>query len=204
MGRQSASERDSESAVLEWLSSADNPAVRYLTVRELADPRPSDHALALLRRDMQGWAPLQQILALQLDDGSFPYGQKTPTMQPTFWVLCLMARCGLDTGDEPVLRAAREGLRHEAHRPGPLRADENAFTVSDVSVDHDPQGVRLRPSLVERAVGHAGQLLRYGPQELGVVGVVGSVVGWHDLRVSALFHEAARPEVLTADRVGIG
>ena len=116
----------------------------------------------------------------------------------------LMARCGLDTGDEPVLRAAREELRHEAHRPDPLRADWNAFTVSDVSVDHDPQGVRLRPSLVERAVGHAGQLLRYGPQELGVVGVVGSVVGWHDLRVSALFHEAARPEVLTADRVGIG
>jgi hypothetical protein len=88
--------------LLEWLSSSDNPPIRYLTARDLVEPHPSADMLARLRREILPWEPLQRILALQLPDGSFPYGQKTPTAQPTFWALCLMARCGLDVTDEPV------------------------------------------------------------------------------------------------------
>jgi hypothetical protein len=41
---------------------------------------------------------------MQLEDGNFPKGQKTPTAQPTFSALCLLHRCGLDVTDEPVAR----------------------------------------------------------------------------------------------------
>ncbi len=96
---------ETETAVIEWLSSPENPATRYLVARDLVDPRPSSRVLTDLRHEMLTWGPLNQIVELQLDDGSFPQGQKTPTTQPTFWALCLMARCGLDVSDEPVRRA---------------------------------------------------------------------------------------------------
>ena len=93
-----------DASVLEWLSSPANPPARYLTARDLVQPCPSDSTLRDLRREILGWEPLQQILAMQLEDGSFPYQQKTPTAQPTLWALCLMNRCGLDVTDEPVTR----------------------------------------------------------------------------------------------------
>ncbi len=54
---------------------------------------------------MLEWKPLQEVLSLQLRDGSFPYQQKTPTAQPTFWALHIMERCGMKVGDEPVAQA---------------------------------------------------------------------------------------------------
>ncbi|MCZ7583700.1 MAG: terpene cyclase/mutase family protein [Deltaproteobacteria bacterium] len=107
----------SDKALLDWLSAAENPAVRYLSARDLGHPRRSARALAAMRRDTLNWAPLRKVLARQQDDGSFPHGQKTSTAQPTFWALLLMERCGLDLRDEPVTRAmdyleknhAREG-----------------------------------------------------------------------------------------------
>jgi len=95
---------DHDGALVAWLSSPDNPPVRYLTARDLVEPRPSAATLAGLRRAISTWTPLQQILALQQPDGSFPAGQKTPTAQPTFSALRLMARCGMDITDEPVRR----------------------------------------------------------------------------------------------------
>ncbi len=91
-------------ALLEWLSTPSNPPVRYLTARDLVEPRPATGTLKGLREEILAWEPIQRILALQLEDGSFPKGQKTPTAQPTFWALRLMHRCGLDVTDEPVAR----------------------------------------------------------------------------------------------------
>jgi hypothetical protein len=73
---------------MKWLTSPQNPAVRYLM-----DPDPS-RKRAILR-----WGPMKKILALQKEDGSFisPVG--------TFRALTYMHRCGLDAGDEPVARA---------------------------------------------------------------------------------------------------
>lgn len=93
-----------DSATVEWLSSRLNPPVRYLTARDLAPLSVPARELQAMREAALGWPPLRQILGLQLEDGSFPYGQKTPTAQPTFWALCLMARCGMDISDEPVRR----------------------------------------------------------------------------------------------------
>lgn len=90
--------------VLEWLSSPDNPPVRYLTARDLTHPAPSEGVLASLRRDIPGWGPLQEILARQRDDGSFPCDAKTQTAQATFTALAVMDLCGLSVADEPVAR----------------------------------------------------------------------------------------------------
>jgi hypothetical protein len=93
-----------DSALLEWLSTSANPPIRYLTARDLMEPRPAADTLKVLREEILAWEPLERILTMQLEDGSFPKGQRTPTAQPTFWALCLMHRCGLDVTDEPVAR----------------------------------------------------------------------------------------------------
>ena len=93
-----------EPELIVWLSSPDNPPVRYLTARDLIEPPPATGTLAGMRAEILEWEPLQQILNPQLDDGSLPFSQKTPTAQPTFTALNLMHRCGLTVADESVAR----------------------------------------------------------------------------------------------------
>lgn len=95
---------DVDPQVLDWLSCSANPPVQYLTRRDLVRPRPGAATLRALRGAVATWEPLRQILDLQLEDGSFPFGQKTPTAQPTFSAIALMNLCGLDMTDEPVQR----------------------------------------------------------------------------------------------------
>ena len=91
--------------VLEWLSSRDNPPVRYLTARDLHRPTPSAEELNELHGEILDWSPLAMILDRQRDDGSFPSDTKTPTAQATFTALTVMNLCGLSVSDEPVSRA---------------------------------------------------------------------------------------------------
>jgi len=98
--------------VLEWLSSPANPPVRYLVARDLGSTDASD--LAELRSAIFDWPPLVDVLALQRDDGGFPSREKPESARATFWALRLMARCGLDLGDDPVSRAV-EYLEHHHH-----------------------------------------------------------------------------------------
>jgi hypothetical protein len=98
--------RDSttDRSLLNWLSSPENPAVRYLTavhLKGLSSPR----ALKSLREEILRWEPLKQIIALQREDGSFPSLDGGPTAGPTFVALCLADRCGMDVGDAPVAKA---------------------------------------------------------------------------------------------------
>lgn len=93
------------SATIAWLSSRACPPVAYLTARELIRPTPPEAVVQRLRSEMLTWGPLSQVLSLQLDDGSFPFSQKTPTAQPTFLALRLLERCGMTVEDEPVSRA---------------------------------------------------------------------------------------------------
>lgn len=88
-------------------SSSSNPPVRFLTARDLTDAPSSPLMLAELRRDALAWEPLQHVLRLQLENGGFPFGQKTPTAQPSFCALYLMQRCGMTIHDEPVARLAQ-------------------------------------------------------------------------------------------------
>ena len=90
-------------SLLEWLSSADNPPVRFMTARDLLDlPR---EVVDPLRHGVIGWPPLRDILALQRDDGGFDSLETPQTARATFWALRLMARSGLTVADDPVARA---------------------------------------------------------------------------------------------------
>jgi hypothetical protein len=89
----------------QWLSSPQNPPVRYLVSRDLVRPQPSDASLQRQRQAILRWEPLRRILELQLPDGSFPGRTRSVTAQPTFWALALMHRCGLDVTDQPVARS---------------------------------------------------------------------------------------------------
>ncbi|WP_428266239.1 prenyltransferase/squalene oxidase repeat-containing protein [Haliangium sp.] len=91
--------------LVEWLSSADNPPVRYLTARDLRRPKPTSAKVKQLRAALWTWAPLQRIVALQREDGGFGKPKKPADARATLWALCLLQRCGLDVGDEPVARA---------------------------------------------------------------------------------------------------
>ncbi len=92
-------------AVVEWLSSDENPPVRYLTARDLRRPPASADTLAALRERILAWAPLTRVLALQRRDGSFAAAGNPADARRTFWALLLMQRCGLDARYEPVARA---------------------------------------------------------------------------------------------------
>lgn len=94
-----------ETELLGWLSDPINPAARYITARTLLNPRPSERTLDDLHQAVTHWDPLRQILEMQNPDGSFPSRERQPTARATFWALRLMARCGLDMTDEPVVRA---------------------------------------------------------------------------------------------------
>lgn len=91
--------------LLDWLSSPENPSVRYMVARDLEDPPRQPAELAKLREKIMDWGPLRRVLELQQDDGSFPYRQKTHTAQPTLAALSLMQVCGLEMTDESVWRA---------------------------------------------------------------------------------------------------
>ena len=97
-------ERSQLSTTLDWLRSPQCPPIHYLTARDLVEPAASEREIQALRDDVLRWEPLQNVLRLQRDDGSFPPGQKTPTAQPTFTALTLFERSGLAITDEPVER----------------------------------------------------------------------------------------------------
>jgi hypothetical protein len=100
--------------VISWLSSAENPPVRYLTARDLIRPKPPSARLDQLRSELWSWDPIRRIVALQRKDGSFGRRKKPSDVRATFWALCLLERCGLDVADEPVARALEHLEQHHA------------------------------------------------------------------------------------------
>ena len=54
-------------ALLEWLSTPANPPIRYLTARDLIEPRPASDALRELREEILAWEkrllPIEEALA---------------------------------------------------------------------------------------------------------------------------------------------
>jgi hypothetical protein len=95
----------SNESILHWLSSEVVPPVRYLVAREFGYPDGSRDTLDELHEAVLAWEPLQQIIALQKPDGSFPNKTKTQTGGPTLGALVLMARCGLSIEDRCAARA---------------------------------------------------------------------------------------------------
>ncbi len=102
-----------------WLRSKDNPAARYLYDRDFREPRLAARTLATRRREMLCWEPVQQLLALQGDDGHFSPTQKSwPKAYSTLTAVVLLARCGMDVSDPPIARALEVLGRHHCTEGG--------------------------------------------------------------------------------------
>ncbi len=105
--------------LLDWLCDPACPPVRYQALRDLAPEPPSARELERLHAEALAWPPLQRLLSTQQDDGGFPWAWKQQTAMPTFVALDVMARCGLDAGDEPVARALDWVLQEHGRRGPP-------------------------------------------------------------------------------------
>lgn len=92
------------SEIVEWTLSGDNPAATYLLARGFLAARYSPDDLEEMRRRTLSWEPLARILAHQREDGGFPCPENRPTERSTLMAMCIMARCGLNSGDRPVRR----------------------------------------------------------------------------------------------------
>ena len=54
--------RQSGTGLIAWLTASENPAVRYLTFRDLVEPRPSSVTLERRKTEVWAWGPLRSIL----------------------------------------------------------------------------------------------------------------------------------------------
>ena len=149
-------------SMIEWLMSPTCPPIQYLTARNLNQQPALDGDLQTFRQGIREWEPLQQIVRLRQEDGSFPPGQKTPTAQPTFTALTLFQRCALDLSDEPVQRAVDYGQRPGTATTSVCPGGESARIVA-VWRPGGPAG-RLRSG----EVAHFGKWKQTGPSPPGL------------------------------------
>jgi hypothetical protein len=131
-----------------WLSSPQNPAVRFLAARDLASPNPSKKQLEALRGGILRWSPIRKILALQNSDGSFHSLEKNPTAMPTYRALCYLHRCGLDMTDKPVSDAV-DFLAEQHCNQGAVSHNRGGSGVLPCYV-----GMLLRPLIEMGALSH--------------------------------------------------
>ena len=89
---------------ISWLLDPENPAVRYVTLRDLLDRPANDPDLLLTRAAMPDYPPLSRILARQKASGYWvKRDYYLPKHYGTFWVLCVLGDLGL-TAEHPEVR----------------------------------------------------------------------------------------------------
>jgi hypothetical protein len=105
----------SEEAVLEWLLEADNPSVRYRTLRDLLGRPPDDPEVAAARAAISHWKPVERIFARQADGGHWGDAESPylPKYKATYWTVMLLAELGLAAADERAGRAAQTLFRFQ-------------------------------------------------------------------------------------------
>jgi hypothetical protein len=89
-----------------WLLEAENPAVRYWTLRDLLNRPADDPGLQAVRAAIPTYAPVAELLAAQKRDG---YWIKRDYYLPkhcgTFWTLSALADLGMKRDNEQIQRA---------------------------------------------------------------------------------------------------
>ncbi|OGS51391.1 MAG: hypothetical protein A3K65_00355 [Euryarchaeota archaeon RBG_16_68_12] len=93
--------------LLAWLLEPSQPAMRYLTSRDLVRPRPSERALARLRAAIPGAGWASRILDRQKEK-TWWATKKTcygPKFQSTIWQLQVLADLGMSRRDERIANA---------------------------------------------------------------------------------------------------
>ncbi len=109
---------------MEWLTEADQPAVRYLTMRDLLDASEGDLREARRAIPSRGW--VRQILGDRLPGGYWVDGENLykPKYISTNWMLLVLSDLGV-TRELPWLAESAEMWRDRCARP------DGGFDVGD-------------------------------------------------------------------------
>jgi hypothetical protein len=146
-----------EQKVVDWLLERDQPAVRYLTLRDLLD-RPQDDSdvrMALSGMPRFGWAA--EILKLQKPNGWWESGRSLyrPKYTATNWRALVLSDLGLTRKDPRVEKTAELILRKWLFRPWTKRENEvciagnTARMLTRFGYEDDPRVKRLFRGLTE-------------------------------------------------------
>ena len=91
-----------------WLLEPQNPAVRYLTLRDLLDRPADDPDVLQAKAEMPAYPPLAELLGRQKPGGYWvKRDYYLPKHYGTFWVLCVLGDVGL-TAEHPQIRKSCE------------------------------------------------------------------------------------------------
>jgi hypothetical protein len=97
----------SRGRVIDWLLEPTEPSIRYLTARDLFEPRPSKRTLSKLQSAIpkKGWAA--RILSLQREKTWWATNKTCyrPKFRSTIWQLQVLADLGLTRKDERIANA---------------------------------------------------------------------------------------------------
>ncbi|MFN2220268.1 MAG: prenyltransferase/squalene oxidase repeat-containing protein [Anaerolineae bacterium] len=103
-----------------WLLEPENPAVRYLTLRNLLDRAANDPDVLAAQAAIPDYAPVAELLARQRPDGSWvKRDYYLPKHSGTFWVLCVLGDMGL-TAEHPQIRTSCEFMFTFQRQQGPF------------------------------------------------------------------------------------
>ena len=93
--------------VLDWLLETDNPAVRHLTLRNVAAP-PVIADLGAARRKAHAEGPISHVLANMHQDGYWeqPGPGYNPKYRSTVWSLILLSQLGAVAGEDGRIATA--------------------------------------------------------------------------------------------------
>jgi hypothetical protein len=91
----------------DWLLEADNPSVRYFTLRNILDKPEHDPEVTKVKSDIMSIGPVPAILNAQHKDGYWadPRAIYTPKYRAAVWQLIILAELGADPKDDRIKKA---------------------------------------------------------------------------------------------------
>ncbi len=103
-----------------WLLEAENPAARYLTLRDILDRPPGDPELLAAQAAIPGYGPVAGLLARQKRGGYWSNRDYyLPKHNGTFWVLCVLGDLGL-TAEHPQIQQSSDFMFSFQREHGPF------------------------------------------------------------------------------------
>ena len=155
---------------VDWLLEAENPSVRYFTLRELLDRPESDSEVAAAKAAIMGSAPVEKILSKQEPGGYWGkpenFYMRGAKYKGTVWNLLLLAQLGADGTDERVKRACEFVLDHSYER------GSGGFSISKSAEAEGGDRSLILPCLTGNM---AWSLVRFGYYDNGRVQ---RAIGW--------------------------
>ena len=121
-----------------WLLEHENPAVRYLTLRDVLSRSDTDTELVEAKKDISTDRRIVRIFSKQKPQGYWEDARKpyNPKYKGTYWQVMILSQLGLDKSDERVRRACEfifqfqldEGGFSSFEKPSPEKIREYEFS----------------------------------------------------------------------------